>query len=817
MKYAVSEICDIVRGKFISKAADSSIEHLVYDTRKIQQAEASLFFAIVTQLNDGHKYLNDAYAKGIKNFIVSSTVELATLQEANVIVVDDTLVALQELAAFHRSKFSLPVIGITGSNGKTIVKEWLYQLLQENYNIARSPKSYNSQIGVALSICQINSTHTLAIIEAGISKTGEMDRLEKMIRPTIGVITNIGDAHSEGFSSVDEKLSEKKKLFTGADIIIGPFGLLKDESKNVIMSWGTDASAQVRVIKVERLKSVSCITVEYKGNQYLLEIPFQDTASVHNAITCLCVLFYLGVRPDDFLNKFKKLHPVDMRMQLKHGLNQCFIINDSYSADPTSLRIAIDFLKQQALDLGTTAILSDFYESGKNDEVLYREIAHLLNEEDIEKIVGIGEKISRFLPLYLKKDIQQQYYFSTDDYINRARTSDHVQEIILIKGARRFEFERIVQLFDQKVHQTVLEIDLSALVHNLKEYRNLLVSTTKVMAMVKAFSYGSGGAEIASVLQYHNVDFLGVAYADEGVELVKAGISLPIMIMNTEESSFYSIVQNNLQPVIFSYEMLDKFQAFLVEEGLTDYPVHLEIETGMNRLGFNVDDIENVARRIAEQPYLRVQSVFSHLAASEDPKQDDFTKMQYTRFMQAVASIKKYLNYPFLRHISNSASIVRHPSLQLDMVRLGIGLYGVEADAEDKLNLKAVATLRSTIAQLKQVPKGESVSYNRRGVVQRDSLIGTIRIGYADGYSRMFSNGTGKVLVRGTMVPVIGSVCMDMTMIDVTDVPGVAEGDDVVIFGENLPIENLAEWIHTIPYEIMTSVSQRVKRVYFHE
>jgi Alr-MurF fusion protein len=817
MSYSIGQVCNVISGTFLYQSNNVNIEHLVYDTRKIQQPEDSLFFAIITQQNDGHKYLADAYERGIRNFVISKAHEAESLKECNVIIVKNTLEALQKLAAFHRSHFNIPVIGITGSNGKTVVKEWLYHLLQDQYNIVRSPKSYNSQIGVALSVWQINTSHTLAIIEAGISKTGEMERLAQMIRPTIGVLTNIGDAHSEGFSSKTEKLQEKKKLFAHCDIVINPDDLLAGDTNPLTFSWGSEESATARVIGIARTKNSSTIIVKYKEEDYTITIPFNDAASVQNAITCLCVLLYLDVPYYVYSKKFETLHAVDMRMQLKHGLNQCLLINDSYSADPTSLRIAVDFVKQQALGLKSTVILSDFYESGKSDEELYGEIADLINEEQIQRIVGIGEKITRFLPHYLSKEVKQQYYNSTDDFVNRERLSDHVKEIILIKGARKFEFERIVQLFEQKAHQTVLEIDMSALVHNLNEYRKLLNRTTKVMAMVKAFSYGSGGAEIASVLQYHNVDYLGVAYADEGVELVKAGINLPIMIMNTEESSFYSIVQNNLQPVIYSHEVLEKFEAFLQEEGVTEYPVHIEIETGMNRLGFKIEEAANVAKRIARNNYLRVQSVFSHLAASEDPQQDDFTQLQYNRFMTAVKFIEENLGYPFLKHICNSAGIVRHPSLQLDMVRLGIGLYGVESDEEKKLELKAVATLRSTIAQLKKVPKGESVSYNRRGVVSRDSLIGTIRIGYADGYSRQFSNGIGKVLARGAEAPVIGSVCMDMTMIDVTDIQGIAEGDAVIIFGEELPVQQLAHWSNTIPYEIMTSVSQRVKRVYFHE
>jgi Alr-MurF fusion protein len=506
-----------------------------------------------------------------------------------------------------------------------------------------------------------------------------------------------------------------------------------------------------------------------------------------------------------------------MRLQLKHSLNDCLVINDSYSADVTSLKIALDFLKQQSSGLKRTVILSEFVESGKVTDELYSEIAGLLNNYEIKKLIAIGENSMEKLQKRLAPAISFQGYLSTDDFINEFRSSQFFREVILIKGARKFEFERIAKLFEKKLHQTVLEIDLNALAHNLKEYQKLLQPSTKVMTMVKAFSYGSGGAEIASVLQFHNTDYLGVAYADEGVELVKAGIHLPVMVMNAEESSFQSVVDYNLQPVIYSFGLLHKLEAYLKEQGVQSYPVHLEIETGMNRLGFSLFQTEELAKYISSSTSFRVQSVFSHLAASEDPSQDDFTRQQVELFREAIQIIQQYIPYPFLKHISNSAAIVRHPLLQMDMVRLGIGLYGIEIDDDHLLELIPVATLRSTIAQIRHIKKGETVSYNRRGKANRDSVIATVRIGYADGYSRQFGNGVGKMLVNGKLAPVIGTVCMDMTMLDVTDIKEVREGDDVILFGSELPVQEVAGWVNTIPYEIMTSVSQRVKRIYFHE
>lgn len=820
MAYSIQTICSVVRGEFIYQHSNDRIENLVYDSRRILQPASSLFFALKTEHNDGHKYLNSAYKKGIRNFIVSEEPK-EKLVDSNIVVVEETLEALQELASFHRDHFSFPVIGVTGSNGKTIVKEWLNHLLEDDYKVVRSPKSFNSQIGVPLSVWQMNEQHTLGIFEAGISNPGEMEQLEKIIQPTIGVLTNIGEAHSEGFLDNSHKLAEKLVLFKNCPVLIarnkdiGGKRELVEKGTN-LLTWGSAESNAFVLNAVEKQKEGTRITLTYQSLANIIFVPFIDDASIDNAITCCCVLLLLGYGSEVIMQRIAKLHAIDMRLQLKHSINDCLVINDSYSADVTSLKIALDFLKQQSSGLKRTVILSEFAESGKANEDLYSEIAVLLNNYEIKKLIAVGESIVEQVQKKLSPSIDFIGYASTEDFVSEFRSSQFFREIILIKGARKFEFERIAKLFEKKLHQTVLEIDLNALAHNLKEYQKLLKPSTKVMAMVKAFSYGSGGAEIASVLQFHNVDYLGVAYADEGVELVKAGITLPIMVMNAEESSFQSIVDYNLQPVIYSFDLLQKFEDYLKSQGIQSFPVHLEIETGMNRLGFSYSQAEQLAKHIAASPF-QIQSVFSHLAASEDPAQDDFTNEQAETFNGAIDIIQQYIHYPFLKHISNSAAIVRHPHLQMDMVRLGIGLYGIEIDNDHRLELTPVATLRSTIAQLKHLKKGETVSYNRRGVVNRDSVIATIRIGYADGYSRQFGNGVGKMLVNGKEAPVIGTVCMDMTMLDVTGIKGVNEGDDVVIFGAQLPVQDIAKWINTIPYEIMTSVSQRVKRIYFHE
>lgn len=815
--YAIATICKVINGRLFGGDTGASIAHLVYDSRSVAFPQASLFFALHSAHQDGHRYLKDAHQKGIRHFVVDREDHTQDLPEAAVILVPDTLVALQQLAQYHRGRFHLPVIGITGSNGKTIVKEWLYQLLHDHYQIVRSPKSYNSQIGVPLSVWQIGPQHTLGIFEAGISQPGEMQRLAPIIEPTIGILTNIGAAHDEGFTSHEQKLQEKITLFNTAGLVIGPEEWVARASlPQACFTWGASPNATLQVMHTAATASTTTITARYKGKEQVLDIPFTDEASVQNALTCWCVLLHLGLEEAAIRERFAALHPVDMRLQLVRGINNCTLINDSYSADLTSLNIALNFIARQQTAQKHTAILSDFAESGKTHEQLYQQIAEGLQHHGIEKVVAIGSHITKYLPHYLPPGIAIYAYSDTDDFAQHFKTSAFQSETVLIKGARRFQFERVVQLLETKVHQTLLEINLNAIAHNLKQYQSLLRPPTKVMAMVKAFAYGSGSAEIASILQYHNVAYLGVAYADEGIELRRGGITLPIMVMNADEHAFQFLVEHNLQPVIYSFPLLLAFEAYLDEQGLTNFPVHLEVETGMNRLGFAAADIPRLAEHLRQTSLIKVESVFSHLAASEDPAQDPFTNSQAAILQKAVTELEGALSYPFLKHISNSAAILRHPHLQMDMVRLGIGLYGVEI-ATDQLDLVPVATLRATIAQLKHLGAGDTVSYNRRGVVREAATIATVRIGYADGYSRRLGHGVGKMWVQGRPAPTVGTVCMDMTMIDVTGIPGVREGDEVIVFGSQPTVQQVAEWQGTIPYEVMTSVSQRVKRVYFQE
>jgi alanine racemase len=831
MSYTILQIAEITGAQWYRQIrSEAVIEHLVYDSRKVYFPETSLFFAIKSSRRNGHHFIPELYEKGVRNFVISEKTDTAFLPEANFLFVESSLTALQQLAAYHRRHFEsagkpMPVIGITGSNGKTIVKEWLFQLLQHDYNIVRSPRSYNSQIGVPVSVWQMNEAHSLALFEAGISQTGEMEKLEAVIQPAIGILTNIGEAHSEGFRNAAEKFSEKIKLFRRCQTVIGREEDFAFYGKNYrqqhpgqqLITWGRDASNLLVVQAVEKRNGNTHIRLSYQGAGFTISIPFTDDASIENAITCCCLLRHMGYDPAVIASRMQQLQPVNMRLELKKGIHQCSIINDSYSNDLSSLAIALGFLEHQSAGLKRTVILSDFPESGMEEKNLYTKVAAHLLQHRVNRLIGIGEKIHLLKNLLDPFAPEQEYYSTTDDFLNNFLFSKLKEECILVKGARVFRFEKIVQALEQKVHQTVLEINLNAMAHNLKTFQSLLQPSTKIMAMVKAFAYGSGAAEIAQTLQFHHADYLGVAYADEGVELRRAGIRLPIMVMSPEEESFAAMVEYDLQPAIYSFELLKAVDRFLKQEGLQQYPVHLEVETGMNRLGFALDDMEKLAEFLSNTSSMKVQSVFTHLAAAEDPEQDMFTMQQAALFSEACKVLEKKPGYGFIKHIANTAALIRFPQLQMDMVRLGIGLYGIDSTGTEKLNLQTVATLKSAISQIKKIKAGDSVSYGRKEIVSKETLSATVRIGYADGFPRRLGNGKGFMLVKGRAAPVIGTVCMDMTMIDITGIDSVEEGDEVIIFGKELPLQHLAGRAGTIPYEIMTGISQRVRRVYFEE
>ncbi len=820
--YSIELLASITNATLMQSGFKSTIEYLLTDSRKLLFPEKTIFFSLSSPQKDANGFIGDLYEKGVRAFVVDITFNEATkYSDATFLQTNNVLLAMQKIATYHRQQFSIPVIGITGSNGKTIVKEWLFQLLQNDYHIVRNPKSFNSQIGVPLSIWQINNTHTLGIFEAGISMPDEMDRLQKMIEPTIGIFTNIGTAHSEGFVSVKQKIAEKAKLFSSSQLVICSgddveiYSTLKQNGVKIFY-WSLNKEADLQITHIQKQASYSTIIkAVYQNRTVSISIPFTDDASVENAISCWCVLLHLNIADETILERMHQLKAVEMRLELKQGINNCTIINDSYSADINSLTIALDFLLQQQQHQKRTVILSDILQSGKPNDELYKEVAAILVQKKIDKLIGIGIQLSKHK--YAFDELKEtSFYSSTDDFIKHFATLHFNKETILLKGARMFEFEQINHLLEHKLHQTVMEINLSAMVHNLKTFQQILKPGVKTMAMVKAFSYGSGGFEIANVLQFHNVDYLAVAYADEGVELRKAGIRLPIMVMNVDETTFDLLVKYNLEPELFSFSIYAAFENYLLQNGITFFPVHIKIDTGMKRLGFVEMEIDLLSQKIKESSVFKIQSVFSHLAASDAAEHDTFTIKQIELFNICSAKLQLVCSYSFLKHIANTSAIHRHPGAQFDMVRLGIGLYGVDNNIDFTKKLKTVATLKTTISQIKKINTGETIGYNRKGIAEKDITIATVRIGYADGYPRNSSNGIGYMLVNGKHAPVIGNVCMDMTMLDITNI-GAEEGDEVIVFGDDLPVTTLATASQTIAYEILTGISQRVKRVYYEE
>ncbi|HSB93725.1 MAG TPA: bifunctional UDP-N-acetylmuramoyl-tripeptide:D-alanyl-D-alanine ligase/alanine racemase, partial [Flavitalea sp.] len=699
MKYQLENIAAIVGGRFHPGDAPTGFSHLLLDSRKLIYPSDSVFFALKAR-RDGHSYIDELYAKGLRNFVVSQESGF-NAPDANLLIVDDTLSALQSLAAYHRGLFTYPVIGITGSNGKTIIKEWLNQLLGDRYKIVRSPRSYNSQTGVPLSTWQMEASHDLGIFEAGISHPGEMEKLEKIIRPNIGVYANIGPAHDEGFDSIGLKAAEKAKLFRHSELIIycSDHQFVVDAIKAMdhvhnakFMTWGRSENSTLRVLDIDYESSATVIHAAFATENISIRIPFTDNASIDNAIHCWCVLLALKMNHHEIQRRVLQLVPVAMRLELKQGLNYCSIINDAYNADLASLSIALDFLLQQKQHKKKTVILSDFLESGKPDSELYPEIASQLSLRSVDRLIGIGESIRLYENAFFDAGIKEVDFYPSVDAFRTAFAHIHfANETILLKGARKFELEALESILEEKVHQTVMEINLDSLIHNLHQYQSILKPSTKLMAMVKAFSYGSGSYEIANVLQFHKVDYLAVAYTDEGIDLRKGGIQMPIMVMNADSSSFNALVEYDLEPVIYSLGMLQRFMHFLDQEAIRDFPVHIELETGMHRLGFAATETDEMISLLSKRSVF-VKSVFTHLAASEDAAQDNFTDQQASLFLSLRDKIVRGIGYPVIAHMANTSGISRHTELQLDMVRLGIGLYGI--DYSGRLNLLEVSTLK---------------------------------------------------------------------------------------------------------------------------
>lgn len=797
-----SELEKLCKGKITQNGQDTHLKELITDTRNISVRVGALFFAIEGVNHDGHEFVSDAYDRGVRCFVVEKDVKLP--DDANVLEVRQSLIALQQIAAAHRKQFEYPVIGITGSNGKTIVKEWLAQLLDYKYQIVKSPKSYNSQLGVPLSVWQMSAQHNLAIFEAGISERNEMERLERIIQPTIGIFTNLGEAHNSGFESAQQKADEKAKLFVACQQVI-----YCTDYPEVWQALEKTVSAETKLVpwsSTEQGKGL--VSIQLEREQLQLRMKFTDPASVENAVHCAVLMHQLGFGKEVIQSRIDMLSAVKMRLEMKQAVNRSYVIDDTYNNDLYGLQVALDFLNRQNQKNKKTVILSDLYQTGLDSETLYTRIDDLMRTQQISRFVGIGKEISKARGLFHTK---AEFYDSTDEFL---KADFHIQdEIVLVKGARDFEFERIVQKLEYKAHGTILEINLEALTHNLNYYRAKLRPEVKIMVMVKAFAYGGGNFEIANLLQYHKVDYLGVAYVDEAIELRKGGIHIPIMVMNPSSDSFRLFKEFNLEPEIYSMDQLIDFLDYFEGEEQTP-AIHVKLETGMNRLGFKKEELKRLKEYLTINKKIRVRSIFSHLAGSDDPRHRDYSLQQGALFQQMSEELMEGLWYKPLRHLCNTAGIENYKDFHFDMVRLGIGLYGFDPVMSGEKKLHTVGTLKTHVSQVKTIKQGDTIGYGRMGIAMKDMKIATVPIGYADGYLRAFGNGVGQMNVKGRLVPTVGNICMDMTMLDVSDVD-LKSGDEVIVFGENPTIFDLATWIHTIPYEILTNISQRVKRTYF--
>ncbi|HEV7350237.1 bifunctional UDP-N-acetylmuramoyl-tripeptide:D-alanyl-D-alanine ligase/alanine racemase [Telluribacter sp.] len=817
----------------------TSAQHLLTDSRQLSFPEQTLFFAIRGERHDGHLFVADLYQRGVREFVVEQEAvpaalkaEIETWPDATVWAVPSALRALQYLAAQRRAQHTIPVVGITGSNGKTIVKEWLTQLLMPDHYVVASPKSYNSQVGVPLSVWLLNEKHTIALFEAGISRPHEMEYLQPVIQPTVGLFTNIGTAHDEGFRSQKQKITEKLRLFTKADKLIyrKDYTAIDEEVRLILSSvnpglqtltWATSAATAggPSDVQVQLTPGPEGVLIQLMGTlgEHTFTSHFRDEASLENLLHCLVFLLDLGLTPDAIRERIKRLRPVSMRLELKEGINRCYIIDDSYNNDLQGLTMALNFLAQQEHRSHKVVILSDVLQAGQPEQDLYGQIARLLLEKGVQRLIGIGPKMQQNQQLFHLLPASE-FYGDTATFLNAFSFPSLTESVVLVKGARSFSFEQIINRLQQKVHGTVLEINLDALTHNLNYYRAKAGPQTRIMVMVKAFAYGSGSAEVANLLQFHRVDYLAVAYADEGVSLRQNGITLPIMVMNPARPTFDTLVQYTLEPELYSRRILTDWLDYLNQhpDNGAAPAVHLKLDTGMHRLGFMENEIDWLLGQLRAQPALEVASVFSHLVGADEGEHNSFSRLQYERFVRGAALIEEALGRPVVKHLLNSAGIVRFPEFRLDMVRVGIGLYGVEATGQEQRFLQSVGTMKTVISQIKPIPAQNTVGYSRRGKLQRDTRLGTLALGYADGYDRRLGNGVGQVWVNGTLCPTVGNVCMDMTMVDLTHASA-EEGDEVIVFGKELPLIDLAARIGTIPYELLTGVSERVKRVYFKE
>lgn len=814
MHYTIGELVNIGNASSILPLPGAVITHAGYDSRRISRPQSMLFFALDGKTRSGADFVLEAWQKGVRNFVVNNHFQTEAFSDSNFIIVPNVLLFLQQLATYHRKKFTGPVIGITGSNGKTVVKEWLYNLLQNDFSVARSPRSYNSTLGAAISILGIEKWHNMAILEAGISKAGDMDELETMISPSLGIFTHLGTAHDENFSSKAEKAAEKMKLFSQCDVLVYPNDVaeIKEEAnklkvKNPLLktiTWGFSEGAHFRITELNVAGNSIVISFVHRSTTHKLQIPVISKAGIENAMTCLCTLAALERWDEAHVAAFTHLTPLENRLAFFEGKQGNYIVNDSYSNDLDSLEVALDFMLRQQPNKPHTVILSDLQQADPDKLRLYTRVAEMLQEKKTTHLIGIGPE------LFAKKDVfagLESEFFENTDQVIHAGVCDRIQgRAILVKGARQFQLERITDKLRKQQHKTVLEIDLTALRNNFSFFKHHLKPGVKMMAMVKAFGYGSGSFEAAKTLQFAGADYFAVAFVDEGIELRKAGILLPIMVMNTGISDLSSLLQYQLEPVVFDKKGLEDFGS----QG-SAIKVHIEIDTGMHRLGFNSKNL--VADFTGFSAHLTIASVFSHLAASEAPEHDDFTRTQLHDFQHACAEISEITGQTFIKHIANTGGILRFEEAHLDMVRLGIGLYGIDPSGQPGSYLDTVISLKSSISQIKTIPPGDSVGYGRRGISDKARQIAILPLGYADGLWRMLGNGKGYAMIAGKKAAYVGSICMDMAMVDVTDLD-CKQGDEVEIFGRQLKAEILAQLCETIPYEILTSVSGRVRREY---
>ena len=825
MTYTIERVATLIGAQRLGHA-EARISFVLTDSRSLCFPEETLFFALRSNRNDGHQYISELYRRGVRCFVVEEVPTQATNQfgDANFLVVSSTLQALQCLAQRHREAFNIPVVGITGSNGKTMVKEWLYQLLSPQMVITRSPRSYNSQIGVPLSVWLLNSHSQLGVFEAGISQKGEMQALHNIIRPTIAVLTNIGSAHEENFSSAEEKCREKLRLFKGAQVMVYNADdemvtrlLNETEHKGERLAWSVkNHDAAMRITKIDKQPTHTTIHYIYKGGEpNCFSLPFIDDASVCNSIICATVGLHLGLDASTLNLRMSKLEPVAMRLEVKEGLNGCTLINDSYNSDINSLNIALDFMNRRPDHNGQkrTLVLSDILQSGLPDKELYQEVSNLAEQRGVQKFIGIGPKICANKACIA---LPERYFFnSVADFIRSDVFKTLHNEVVLLKGARSFGFDQLTEQMVKKVHETTLEVNLNAMVNNLNYYRSLMHPNTKLVCMIKADGYGAGAVEIAKTLQDHRADYLAVAVADEGATLRRNGITSNIMVMNPEMTAFKTIFDYDLEPEVYSFRLLEALIKAAEKEGITGFPVHIKLDTGMHRLGFDPDkDMPHLIERLHNQNALIPKSVFSHFAGADADEFDAFSQSQFERFDAGSKMLQAAFEHHILRHIDNSAGIEHVPQRQLDMCRLGLGLYGI--NPRNNAIINNVSTLRTTILQMREVKAGDTVGYSRRGTIEHNSVIAAIPIGYADGLNRKLGNRNGYCLVNNQPAQYVGNICMDVAMIDVTGID-CHEGDSVEIFGDNLPVTKLSNVLQTIPYEVLTGISNRVNRVYFQD